>query len=163
MKTKTISAIPLSSIPVVKPGDDLVELVLKAVEESKVEISDKDVFVIASKIISKSEGRIVRAGDVVVSETAQKIAVSNGFNPVHVELALRESVKVIRSEGVFITETQSGLICNFSGVDKSNAPAGGFVLLPKNPDESAERILKSLEEETGRTEARASRGRLGEV
>jgi coenzyme F420-0:L-glutamate ligase/coenzyme F420-1:gamma-L-glutamate ligase len=151
MNTKNINAIPISTIPVINAGDNMVELIINAIEETKIEIMDKDVFVIASKVVSKTENRMVKAADVKVSKIAEQIAERNKFDPIHVELALRESKKVIRTDGVLITETQSGLICNFSGVDKSNAPEGEYILLPQNPDESAADILSSLMNETGKT------------
>ncbi|MHA2081225.1 MAG: coenzyme F420-0:L-glutamate ligase [Candidatus Thorarchaeota archaeon] len=149
MTPKTISAIALSSIPIIKPGDSLAEMILKSVEGTGIDLSSGNVFVIASKIISKAEGRLVKASDVKVSDRASEIAEKNGFDPIHVELALRESVEVIRSDGVLITETNSGLICNFSGVDKSNAPGEEYILLPKDPDQSARGILEGLVRETG--------------
>ncbi|MFW9834415.1 MAG: coenzyme F420-0:L-glutamate ligase [Candidatus Thorarchaeota archaeon] len=151
MKTKNISAIPISSIPVINAGDDIVELIINALEEMGMDVMDNDVFVIASKVVSKTENRIVKAADVKVSERAIEIAERNKFDPVHVELALLESDEVIRSDGVLITETHSGLICNFSGVDKSNVPDGEYILLPNNPDKSAADILSSLMKETGKT------------
>jgi len=149
MAPKTVSAIALSSIPIVKPGDSLVEMILKAIKVTGSNLANGDILVIASKIVSKTEGRLVKASDVSVSARAKEIAERNGFDPIHVELALRESVEVIRSDGVLITETHSGLICNFSGVDKSNAPEQEYVLLPVLPDQSAERIREGLVRETG--------------
>ena len=148
MTPKRISAIALSSIPFVKPGDSLVELILNSVKETGIDVANGDVFVIASKIVSKAEDRLVKASEVKVSKRAKVIAEKNGFDPIHVELALRESVKVIRSDGVLITETHSGAICNYSGVDKSNAREEEYVLLPKDPDHSAEKIREGLERET---------------
>ncbi len=144
----TVVAVALDSIPIIKPGDPLVSIILEAVEESGFNLNEGDIFVISSKIVSKSEGRIVKACSIIPSREAKGIAERNGFDPTHVELALRESVEVISSKGVLITETHSGLICNFSGVDRSNAPDGEYVLLPKNPDQSAERILRDLRKET---------------
>lgn len=149
MTPKTVSAIALYSIPIVKPGDSLVEMILTSVRETGIDLTNGDVFVIASKIVSKAENRLVKASDVKVSKSAKEIAEKNGFDPIHVELALLESVKVIKTDGVLITETHSGFICNFSGVDKSNAPEEEYVLLPKVPDESAEEIREGLVRETG--------------
>lgn len=149
MKPKKISAIALSAIPVIKQGNNLVEMILDSMREAGVELDNGTVFVIASKIVSKAEGRLVKASDVTVSKKANEIADKNGFDPIHVELALRGAVEIIRSDGVLITETHSGLICNFSGVDKSNAPEGEYVLLPEYPDQSAERIRLGLVRETG--------------
>ena len=149
MKPKTVSAIALEKIPIVKQGDNLVEMILKSLDDSEFVLEGGDVFVIASKVVSKAEGRLVGASDVTVSKKAKEIAEKNGFDPIQVELALRESIELIRSEGVLITETHSGLICNFSGVDKSNAPEGEYVLLPKDSDKSADDIRERLGKETG--------------
>jgi coenzyme F420-0:L-glutamate ligase/coenzyme F420-1:gamma-L-glutamate ligase len=67
-----------------------------------------------------------------------------------VELALRESTEVIQTRGVLITETHTGMVCNFSGVDKSNIPKGKYILLPKDPDVSAKKLLMKLEKESGK-------------
>lgn len=128
---------------------DLASVILNCLEESKMELEEKDILVIAHSIVSKAEGRVVHRASVDVSKRAEEIAESNGFDPVHVELALRESQAVIREQGVLITETNSGFICNFSGVDKSNAPPDSFILIPQNPDESATTILRNLTEKTG--------------
>ncbi|MBY8996508.1 MAG: coenzyme F420-0:L-glutamate ligase [Candidatus Thorarchaeota archaeon] len=149
MTPKTVSAIALSLIPIVKPGDRLVEMILESVNETGIDLTNGDVIVIASKIVSKTEDRLVKASDVKVSKRATVIAEKNGFDPIHVELALRECVEVIRSDGVLITANQSGSVCNFSGVDKSNAPNAEYVLLPKDPDQSAKGILEELVRETG--------------
>jgi coenzyme F420-0:L-glutamate ligase/coenzyme F420-1:gamma-L-glutamate ligase len=127
---------------------DLASVILNCLEESKMVLEEKDILVIAHSIVSKAEGRVVHRASVDVSKRAEEIAESNGFDPVHVELALRESQSVIREQSVLITETNSGLICNFSGVDKSNAPPDSFILLPQNPDESATALRGSLVEKT---------------
>ena len=149
MSPRPVNAIAVYSIPDVNPEDSIPELILHAARETELELMNRDVLVIASKIVSKSENRIVRASSVKVSKQAKKIAEKNDFDPIHVEIALREANEVISSDGVLITETHSGLVCNFSGVDKSNAPEGKYVLLPENPDRSAERILAMLSEKTG--------------
>ena len=150
MSPKTILAFPLAKFPIVKPHDSLVELILKAEENSERKLNDGDIIVIASKVVSVSENRLVSAEDVEPSQKAREIASKNGFDPVHVELALRESTEIIRTEGVLITETHSGLVCNFSGVDKSNAPEGSYILLPENPDESAHQLRDALKNSTGK-------------
>jgi len=150
MSPETIQAIALAEFPVVEPHDNLVELILKSVEKSKQDLKDNDILVIASKIVSVSENRIVNANDIEPSQKAIKIASQNDFDPIHVELAIRESVDILRTEGVLITETSSGLVCNFSGIDKSNAPEGKYILLPRNPDSSASQYLKSLINSTGK-------------
>lgn len=148
MTSDTVTAIAIESIPIVKPGDDLVDLILQSVRDEGTQLIPGDIIVIASKIVSKSEDRLVQAVEVDVSKRAKEIAAENGFDPVHVELALQESVEIVQSDGVLITETRLGFVCNFSGVDKSNAPEEEYVLLPENPDQSARAILDELEKKT---------------
>ncbi|MHA2140612.1 MAG: coenzyme F420-0:L-glutamate ligase [Candidatus Thorarchaeota archaeon] len=140
-------AIP--GIPEIVQGMDLASVILTCLGESKMTLQPRDILVIAHSIVSKAEGRVVEGTYVDVSERAKEIADINEFDPIHVELALRESKSIIREQGVLITETKSGIICNFGGVDKSNAPPGSFILLPENPDESARLILKHLSSRTG--------------
>jgi coenzyme F420-0:L-glutamate ligase/coenzyme F420-1:gamma-L-glutamate ligase len=150
MSPQSVRAIAIRGIPEVQEGDDISYQILRALNVSSLKLEEGDIFVIASKIVSKAEGRVVHGESVKISEHAQEVADENGFDPIHVELALRESKEIIRSKGVLITETHLGGICNFSGVDKSNAPTGSYILLPKNPDTSAEALLKSLQEKTSR-------------
>ncbi len=128
---------------------DLVSVIMDCLEEADLHLQQSDILVIAHSIVSKAEGRVVHCDSVEVSERASRIAETNEFDPVHVQLALRESRTIIRDRGVLITETKNGIICNFSGVDKSNAPPDSYVLLPENPDESAAAILNGLKEHTG--------------
>jgi coenzyme F420-0:L-glutamate ligase/coenzyme F420-1:gamma-L-glutamate ligase len=147
----TVAAHGLSIEEEVGEGDSISDLILEASSKRGPSLEDGDIIVVASKIVSKAEGRVVRAQDVQVSKRADSIAGKNGFDPVQVELALREAVDIIRSERVLITETHSGLVCNFSGVDRSNTPDGTYVLLPRDPDGSAERLRTNLESRTGLT------------
>jgi coenzyme F420-0:L-glutamate ligase/coenzyme F420-1:gamma-L-glutamate ligase len=144
-----IQLFSIPGIPEIEKGMNLASVIYNCLEESNIVLQERDILVIAHSIVSKAEGRVVHRASVDVSGRAEEIAESNGFDPVHVELALRESQAVIRNKGALITETNSGLICNFSGVDKSNAPPDSFILLPLNPDESATVILRSLMEKTG--------------
>lgn len=147
MTPQTIRAISIPNIPDIKRGDIISRRIIAALESSSITLEDGDIIVIASKIVSKAENRIIHAKSVEVSTRAKEIASQNGFEPVHVELALRESKEVIKTRGVLITETHSGLVCNFSGVDKSNVPVGQYILLPKDPDASAQTIRQMLEKE----------------
>jgi len=149
MITQSIRAISIPNLPDIKKGDVISKQIIAAIDSSSMALEDRDILVIASKIVSKAEDRIIHASSVEVSARAKEIADQNGFDPIHVELALRESKEVIRTKGVLITETRSGLVCNFSGVDKSNVPAGQYILLPKDPDVSAQKIRHMLEKELG--------------
>ncbi|MEE9281479.1 MAG: coenzyme F420-0:L-glutamate ligase [Myxococcota bacterium] len=130
----------IEGIPEVRPGDDLGALLAERVP------AGPGVLVVAQKIVSKAEGRIVRLADVQPSERARELAVKVDKDPRQVELVLRESRRIVRAvPGVLICETHHGLICANAGVDMSNAPSDETaVLLPEQPDASAERIRRAL-------------------
>lgn len=148
MVTHSIIAIGITEIPEIIAGDDIASKILEAILKVNLKLKDEDIVVVASKIVSKAENRLISAEDIIVSERAKLIAKKSGFDPYQVELALRESREILRDSGVLITETHSGLVCNFAGVDKSNTPEGYYILLPEDADVSAERIRKTLVRET---------------
>jgi coenzyme F420-0:L-glutamate ligase / coenzyme F420-1:gamma-L-glutamate ligase len=145
-----IRVFPLEGIPEVETGDDLVALLADAAERAG-GLEDADVLVVAQKAVSKAEGRIVRLDDVVPSDRARELA-AEGQDPRHLEVILRESASVVRVRPpLVISETRSGFVCASAGVDASNAKGEGtLVLLPVDPDASAERIRAGLRERTGR-------------
>jgi len=130
----------LEGLPEIPIGDDLPARLAKLVPPGP------GILVVAQKIVSKAEGRIVALADVVPSAEALALAEKIGKEPRHTELVLREAKRVVRSApGVLITETRHGLVCANSGVDLSNAPGEEIaVLLPLDPDASAERIRAAL-------------------
>jgi coenzyme F420-0:L-glutamate ligase/coenzyme F420-1:gamma-L-glutamate ligase len=144
-----IELFSIPAIPEIEKGLDLVSVIMNCLKDSEITLQQRDILVIAHSVVSKAEGRVVHSASVEVSKRAKEIAEANNFDPVHVEVALRESQAIIRDRGVLITENKNGIICNFSGVDKSNAPPDSFILLPENPDDSAATILSSLVEKTG--------------
>jgi len=139
-----LRVIPVEGIPELEAGADLAALIAGSAE-----LEDGDVVVIAQKAVSKSEGRTVRLEDVEPSDEARRLA--GDGDPRQVELVLRESVRVVRSRPpLLIAETRHGFVCASAGVDASNAPAEGVVvLLPLDPDASAARIRARLAELTG--------------
>lgn len=149
MSAKKVKVFAVLGIPVIDGPADIAELLISALSRQNTPLRDGDALVISHTLVSKAEGRVVDQKDIQLSEKAKDLAGRNGFDPFQVELALRESREVLRTERVLITETLYGLVCNFSGVDHSNAPAGGYVLLPLNPDASAQRIRESLLHRTG--------------
>ena len=140
-----LRVVPLTGMPEVEEGDDLAALVVAAAE-----LEDGDVVVLAQKVVSKAEGRVIRLDDVEPSARAQELAGDEDAR--RVEVILRESARVVRSRPpLLIAETRHGFVCASAGVDASNAPGEGvLVLLPEDPDASAERIRARLRELTGR-------------
>jgi len=138
--------LPLAGIPEVQEGDDLGELVAGVVE-----LEDDDIVVLAQKVVSKAEGRVVRLDEIEPSARALELA--GDLDPRRVEAILRESVEIVRVRPpLVIAETRHGFICASAGVDTSNAPEPGMlVLLPEDPDASAARIRERVRELTGRT------------
>jgi len=115
------------------------------------QILDHDIIVIAQKIVSKSEGRVVDLQTVTPSTLANTIAESSEKDPKHVEVILRETANIIRMRGPhIIVETRHGFVCANAGVDRSNAGNGDLaVLLPIDPDRAAQKLRKRVRELTG--------------
>ena len=144
-----VRVIPVTGLPEIREGDDLAELVT-----ANVELEDGDVLVLAQKVVSKAEGKVVRLDELEPSEQAREIA-GDDQDPRRIEAILREAKRVVRvRKPLVIAETKHGFICASAGVDSSNAPAPGMlVLLPEDPDASAQRIRERVRELTGRTVA----------
>jgi coenzyme F420-0:L-glutamate ligase/coenzyme F420-1:gamma-L-glutamate ligase len=142
----TLSIIPVRGIPEVRPSDDLVGLLLAALARAGGKIAEGDVLVVAQKVVSKSEGRIVHLADVVPGARALAMAEESGKDPRQIEVVLGETKQIIRWErGVLIVETRHGFVCANAGVDRSNAGAPDTViLLPLAPDASAARIRDEI-------------------
>jgi coenzyme F420-0:L-glutamate ligase / coenzyme F420-1:gamma-L-glutamate ligase len=142
----------LKGFPLVKPGDDIAGLVLKTSRRLNIRIANGDVLVIGHKIVSKSEGRIVRLSEVKPSARAVKIARKCLKDPRLVQLILSESRRVIKVKpGILLVETRHGIVCLNAGVDKSNVEGSDtYCLLPKDPKLSAARIAKRILERTGK-------------
>jgi coenzyme F420-0:L-glutamate ligase/coenzyme F420-1:gamma-L-glutamate ligase len=136
--------IPVAGLPEVRDGDDLAALIAGATD-----LADGDVVVVAQKVVSKEEGRVVRLEDVVPSERARELAAYD--DPRKLEVILRESAEVIRERPpLVISRTRHGFTCASAGVDASNAPEPGtVVLLPVDPDASAQRLRDRFRELTG--------------
>jgi coenzyme F420-0:L-glutamate ligase / coenzyme F420-1:gamma-L-glutamate ligase len=143
-----IRVIPLSGVPEVGEGDDLGALLAAAAERAG-GLEDGDVLVVAHKAVSKAEGRIVRLDEVEPSDRARKLAGEE--DPRRLEVILRETARIVRSRPpLVIAETRHGFVCASAGVDASNAPQPEtVVLLPVDPDASAERLRARLGELTG--------------
>ena len=148
--TTELRAFALEGMPEVEAGDDLAAL-LAAAAERVGGLEDGDVVVVAQKVVSKAEGRVVRLDDIEASERARELA-GGERDPRHLQVILDESARVVRSRPpLVIAETRHGFVCASAGVDASNAKgAGTLVLLPLDPDASAACIRAGLRERTGR-------------
>jgi coenzyme F420-0:L-glutamate ligase/coenzyme F420-1:gamma-L-glutamate ligase len=140
----------LADIPAVEPGDDLAALIAAAADKAQVVLRD-GVLVVCQKIVSKAEGRLVELASVEPSPEAMRIAEEDEKDPRHVEVVLRETVRIVRrGHRVMICETRHGFVCANAGVDLSNAPGEDIaVLLPEDSDASARRLLDGLASLTG--------------
>ena len=143
---------PLEGIPEVEDGDDLGALLAAAAERAG-GLEDGDVVVVAQKVVSKAEGRVVALSDLEPSAEARALAVD--ADPRHVEAILRETRRIVRSRPpLVIAETRHGFVCASAGVDASNAKGlGTIVLLPVDPDASAAQLREALRARTGRAVA----------
>ena len=139
-----IQVLPVEGLPEIREGDDLAALIAE-----RAELADGDVLVVAQKAASKSEGRIVRLADVEPSDDARELAA--GEDPRRLQVILDEAVRLVRTRPpLVIAETRHGFVCASAGVDSSNAPeAETVVLLPEDPDASAQRLRDGLRELTG--------------
>jgi coenzyme F420-0:L-glutamate ligase/coenzyme F420-1:gamma-L-glutamate ligase len=147
-----LELIALSDMPLVAAGDDLAELIADALQRSDTQLDDHDVLVVAQKIVSKAEGRLVDLATVVPSEQARRRARQTGKDPRLVELILRESVRVVRqTDSLIITENTIGIVMANSGVDQSNIEAGHALLLPEDPDRSAVTLRQQLMQRLSKT------------
>ena len=152
MKAKTIRIIGLEGFPLVKAGDDLVKMIVETAAKSAVSIEDGDIVVVAQKVVSKAEGRVVKLSDVEPSDEAEKTAKVVSKDPRFVDLILKEAKKVLKcSPDALIVENAKGLVCINAAIDKSNVSGmDAYALLPEDPDESAERIRSGLFELTSK-------------
>jgi len=144
---------PVPGIPLVHPQDDLASIILDALRRAEISLEDNDVLVLAQKIVSKAEGRLVGLAGIVPSEESNRLAASTGKDPRLVELILGESRGVLRSRpGSIIVEHRLGFVCASAGIDHSNVQGEDetVLLLPEAPDDSANRIRASLESTSGK-------------
>lgn len=150
MNASTIQVIGVPGMPEVVAGDDVAALIVRAASEAELNIVERDIFVVAQKIVSKAEGRSVTLQSIEPSSRAREWAAAYDKDARVVEVVLRESRRIVRMErGVLISETEHGFICANAGVDTSNVADGTVTLLPKDSDASAQKIRQTLEQAFG--------------
>src|SRR4029453_14569631 len=154
MQGKHLHFEALTGLPMVRAGDDLAALICTAAERAGIRFVDGDILVVAQKIVSKAEGRIVKLADVIPSPAAVDPAREREKNPRLGELVLRESTGVLRKKpGVIIVRHRLGIVGAQAGIDQSNVEhddGEAALLLPLDPDASAARLRATLSKLTGK-------------
>lgn len=142
----SIQLIPITGIGEICPGDNLAQSLIEAAKQIGLRLEPRDIFIVAQKIVSKSEGRLVDLRTVEPSPRAIEIARLQERDPRLVEVILGESASLLRIDRhVLITETHHGFICANAGVDRSNVAGEDWIsLLPVNPDRSAQLLSAEL-------------------
>jgi coenzyme F420-0:L-glutamate ligase/coenzyme F420-1:gamma-L-glutamate ligase len=149
---KPLTLTPLEGIPLIQPGDDLPPLLLAALGHHNLKLEQGDSLVLAQKIVSKAENRLVHLDDINPSPRANELAEQVQKDPRLVQLILDESTEVVRSRpGLIVVEHRLGFVSANAGIDHSNVDGneGSVLLLPKDPDASAEQIRAALEQSSG--------------
>ena len=130
----------------ITPDDNLSKIIINSTD-----IDDGDILVIAQKVISKQEGRIVELSSVKPSLLSEGISSQYNKDPRIIELILSESKRIVRMKsGLIIVETNHGFICANAGIDESNVADGFATLLPLDSDKSAKLIRNKILDETGK-------------
>jgi coenzyme F420-0:L-glutamate ligase/coenzyme F420-1:gamma-L-glutamate ligase len=158
----SLTLTPVLDIPFIHAGDDLAEIILRAFEGNGIDLIDGDIVVVAQKIVSKAEGRLVDLRTVTPSARAIKLAEPTQKDPRLIEVILQESNEVLRTRpGTIIVEHHQGFVCASAGVDHSNVGIAGLqavetadsedwvLLLPKDSDASALALRRRLEAASG--------------
>ena len=157
-----LSLVPLQNIPIIRQGYNLADILVDSLQSSNVQLANDDILVIAQKIVSKAEGRIVNLGTITPNPRAIELAKKAEKDPRVVELVLQESNEVLRvRKGTIIVEHKLGFVCANAGIDHSNVgtplPKGDalgelaeeyVLLLPEDPDQSARNIREKIKQKT---------------
>ena len=153
----TITLTPLQQIPLIRRDDHLADISVSSLRVTEIELQDNDIIVIAQKIVSKAEGRTVNLVTVTPSQRAMELAKQTDKDPRVVELMLQESNEILRTRvGTIIVEHRLGFVCANAGIDHSNVAGAGdsdeewVLLLPTEPDRSAEKIRQDIRSQTGK-------------
>lgn len=155
-KMKSLVLTPLPEIPLVQAGDDLCVIIQQGISKAGITLQNGDILVLAQKIVSKAEGRWINLVTIQPSRQAKELGEKIERDPRLIELVLRESNQILRTRvGTIIVEHKLGFVCANAGIDHSNVAGGGNVaeewvlLLPENPDSTANSIRKTLQEKSG--------------
>jgi coenzyme F420-0:L-glutamate ligase / coenzyme F420-1:gamma-L-glutamate ligase len=154
MTASSITLVAIPGIPLIGPGDDLASIIGAAIRSAGLVLRDRDVLVLAQKIVSKAEGRFVELAEVTPSPRALELAARVGKDPRLVEIILSESTEVVRTRrDVLIVAHRLGFVMANAGIDQSNIEhgdgAGRVLLLPADPDGACAALKQRLEAEFG--------------
>ena len=132
--------------PIIKPGEDIVEILVKSMEEIDLELQDGDIIVFAESAVATAENSIINLKDIKPSKKAIHLGNRYSIDPREMELILQESDKIVGGISGFVLTLKNDFLSPNAGIDTSNAPEGHVVLLPKNPDKSAREIRRKFED-----------------
>jgi coenzyme F420-0:L-glutamate ligase / coenzyme F420-1:gamma-L-glutamate ligase len=166
-----VQILPVTGLPLIKPGDDLPQMIVEGARRAGWGFRENDVLVVGQKAVSKSEGRLANLGSVRPTKRALAIARKMERKPEFVQIVLNDSKKVLRADKMaLIVTTKTGWTCLNAGVDKSNVKGDqNYALLPTNPDASARKIRTRIKRLTGKrigviiTDTHSRPFRLGQV
>lgn len=149
---KSFTVVALEDFPLVESGDDVAEMIVEIARKNRLEIEEGDIIVVAQKIFSKAEKRVMSLKEVVPTRKAQRLAKVTRKSPKFVAQVLKETKKVLKaSRKVLLVENKRGLVCINAGIDMSNIEGRNNIsLLPENPDESAKKCREKIRELTGK-------------
>lgn len=152
----SLSITPLQNIPLIRQGDNLADILVASIQNSTIQLENDDILVLAQKIVSKSEGRMVNLATVTPSPQALELAQKTEKDPRVVQLMLQESNEIVRTRiGAIIVEHKLGFVCANAGIDHSNVAGDGseneeyVLLLPEDPDASAKALRDQIKQKTG--------------
>ena len=147
----------LKDFPLINRGDDLPVIIKNSLDKSTLALEDNDILVLAQKIVSKAEGRMINLAGISPGDRANELAIQTEKDARLIELILQESSSILRTRpGTIIVEHKLGFVCANAGIDHSNVAGKGdskeemVLLLPEDPDRSAKQIRFDLERITGK-------------
>jgi coenzyme F420-0:L-glutamate ligase / coenzyme F420-1:gamma-L-glutamate ligase len=156
-KVPALTLTPLINVPLIRRDDNLADILVHSLQETNLALEDGDILVLAQKIVSKAEGRMVNLATVTPGERAKELAAQSEKDPRVVELMLGESNDILRVRiGTIIVEHRLGFVCANAGIDHSNVAGAGdtvedwVLLLPTDPDASSRAIREKVESKTGK-------------
>jgi coenzyme F420-0:L-glutamate ligase/coenzyme F420-1:gamma-L-glutamate ligase len=149
---KIVTVFGLEKIGLVKPGDDIAQLILQALNSENIDLSNGDVIVVSQKVVSKADGLLVDISTIKPSSKSKSISKRARKDPRLIQLILKDSAQVLRADSrALVVKRKDGFVCLNAGVDKSNVEGRTvYARLPENADMSATNLRIRLERTTGK-------------